>query len=105
VARAIDNKSTIATLAAGTGGRAMTTELDRHFARLAEDPRARNALMAIRSRDGRLDWRGVPDHLSRDTRFCVASCSKLYTGALILQLVQEGKIASIPLPPPICLAT
>lgn len=49
--------------------------------------------MAIRSRDGRLDWRGVPGHLSRDTRFCIASCTKLYTGALILQLVQEGKIA------------
>lgn len=66
--------------------------LDRHFARLARKPEARHALMAVEAPGKGLSWRGATEHVSPLMPFFIASCTKLYTTALALQLVDAGRL-------------
>lgn len=40
-----------------------------------------------------ISWRGHADHLGHDSPFFIASCTKLYTTAIVLQLIEEGAFA------------
>lgn len=64
--------------------------LDMLFERLVRTPAARNALMAVEAPG--LSWRGVPEHFAPDAPFFIASCTKLFTAALAIQLVKAGKL-------------
>jgi len=70
----------------------MTHKLDALFAGFASKPVAKNALMAIEAPDHGISWRGVPSHLSVDTPFCAASCTKMMTATLALQLADASEI-------------
>lgn len=71
-------------------GTDLNQKLEALFARLSAKPTAHNALMAIDAPDHGVSWRGAPAHLSIDTPFCIASCTKLLVTALIFQLVDTG---------------
>lgn len=64
--------------------------LDRLFDALARKPTGRNALMAVEAPG--LSWRRVAGHLRADSQYCIASCTKLYTAALVLQLADAGRV-------------
>lgn len=70
----------------------MTDALERHFAKLRRNPKARNVLMAVEAPRKGISWRGTAEHLSPDTPFFIASCTKLFTTALALQLVDAGEL-------------
>lgn len=63
--------------------------LDRTLARSG----AHGLLLRVRSGDGAIDFRGSAGEATPDQRFPIASISKVYTAAMILQLVDEGRIA------------
>ena len=50
-------------------------------------------ILRVQSGDGRVDFKGSAGHTTSDTRFPVASITKMFTGTLIMQLVDEGRIA------------
>lgn len=50
------------------------------------------ALLRVQSGDGRLDFGGSAGNATPDIRFPIASISKTYTTAMILQLVDEGRL-------------
>lgn len=70
----------------------MTDALDRLFSKFSRNPKARNALMAIEAPRRGLSWRGAAPHLAPGTPFFIASCTKLFTTALIVQLVEQEHI-------------
>lgn len=49
--------------------------------------------MAVDAPSKGISWRGHADHLVRDSPFFIASCTKLYTTAIVLQLVEAGAFA------------
>lgn len=49
-------------------------------------------VLHVRSADGRLDFRGAAGAAEADIRFPIASISKMFTAALILQLCDEGAL-------------
>ncbi len=60
---------------------ATVASLDKAFQQLSRRPAARNALMAVEAPRVGISWRGVAHHLDPRTQYCIASCTKLYTGA------------------------
>lgn len=71
-------------------GASQQARLDELFDKLIARPETANALMAVEAPGRGLSWRGVPPHLCIDSGYCIASCTKLYTGVLVRQLVDEG---------------
>jgi len=55
--------------------------------------RAHGLLLKVQSGDGGIDFRGSAGAATPDIRFPIASISKTYTAAMILQLVDEGQLA------------
>lgn len=49
-------------------------------------------LLRVQSGDGQVNFTGAAGAATPDTRFPIASITKMFTAALILQLVDEGKI-------------
>jgi D-alanyl-D-alanine carboxypeptidase len=49
-------------------------------------------ILRVASGDGRLDFKGSAGAASPDTRFAIASITKMFTAALIMQLVDEGHV-------------
>jgi len=49
-------------------------------------------ILRVSSGDGRLDFKGGAGGATPDTRFPIASITKMFTAALIMQLVDEGRI-------------
>jgi CubicO group peptidase (beta-lactamase class C family) len=49
-------------------------------------------VLRVRSGDGRLDFRGAAGAATPDIRFPIASVSKMFTAALIVQLCDEGAL-------------
>lgn len=72
---------------------AIHRKFDQLFSRLLRKPAARNSLMAVDAPGKGVSWRGHADHLDRDSPFFIASCTKLYTTAIVLQLVEAGAFA------------
>lgn len=70
----------------------MTHQLDQVFAGLTRNAAAAGSLMAIDAPGRGIVWRGAAPGLSPDSLFCIASCTKLYTTALVMQLVEAGDI-------------
>ena len=54
--------------------------------------KAHGALLRVQSRDGKIDFRGSSGNATPDIRFPIASISKTYTAAMILQLIDEGRL-------------
>ncbi|MEL6683200.1 MAG: serine hydrolase domain-containing protein, partial [Pseudomonadota bacterium] len=49
-------------------------------------------ILRVASGDGRLDFKGSAGNATPDTRFPIASITKMFTAALILQFVDAGRI-------------
>lgn len=49
-------------------------------------------LLRVQSGDGRVNFTGAAGAATPDTRFPIASITKMFTAALIMQLVDEGRI-------------
>ncbi|MBT0958982.1 beta-lactamase family protein [Alphaproteobacteria bacterium KMM 3653] len=49
-------------------------------------------ILRVASRDGRVDFKGSAGAATPDTRFPIASITKMFTSALIMQLVDERRI-------------
>lgn len=49
-------------------------------------------ILRVQSGDGRVDFKGSAGHATADTRFPIASITKMFTATLIMQLVDEGLI-------------
>lgn len=49
-------------------------------------------ILRVFSRDGRVDSKGSAGVATPDTRFPIASITKMFTAALIMQLVDEGRV-------------
>ena len=62
--------------------------LERTFAK----SQVRGALLRVQSGDGRIDFRGSAGSARPENRFPIASISKTYTAAMILQLIDEGRL-------------
>ena len=72
------------------------TGLDTTLLRLVETEQARGnvhgLVLHVRSADGRLDFMGAAGAADPDIRFPIASVSKMFTAALIVQLCDEGAL-------------
>jgi len=72
------------------------TGLDATLQRLVETEQARGKvhglLLHVRSADGRLNFKGAAGAADPDIRFAIASVSKMFTAALIVQLCDEGAL-------------
>ncbi|SNT76865.1 serine hydrolase domain-containing protein [Paracoccus seriniphilus] len=72
------------------------TVLDATLQRLVEREQARGKvhglLLHVRSADGRLNFKGAAGAADPDIRFPIASISKMFTAALIVQLCDEGAL-------------
>ncbi|UWQ16396.1 serine hydrolase [Jannaschia sp. M317] len=53
---------------------------------------AHGLLLRVQSGDGKVDFRGSAGNATPDSRFPIASISKVYTAAIIHQLVDEGRL-------------
>lgn len=49
-------------------------------------------ILRISSGDGRVDFKGSAGVATPDTRFPIASITKMFTAALVMQLVDEGRM-------------
>ena len=49
-------------------------------------------ILRVSSGDGRVDFKGCAGVATPDTRFPIASITKMFTAALVMQLVDEGRI-------------
>lgn len=55
-------------------------------------PNTHGVILRVGSGDGRLDFKGSAGAATPDTRFAIASITKMFTAALILQLADEGRL-------------
>lgn len=69
----------------------MHDRLDRLFADMIRKPDARASLMAVEAPG--VAWRGVAPGMAVDSPVFIASCTKMFTAALIAQRVEAGDFA------------
>jgi D-alanyl-D-alanine carboxypeptidase len=68
-------------------------DLDRVFRKLCRKRGMQAALMAVEAPKAGLHWRGHAVDISPQAAFALASGTKLFTTALVLQAVDEGRLA------------
>jgi len=56
-------------------------------------PKTHGVILRVASGDGRVDFKGSAGAATPDTRFAIASITKVFTAALILQLADEGALS------------
>lgn len=71
---------------------AIDTKLQNLLDRTLARRKTHGVLLRVQSGDGRIDFRGSTGNATPDIRFPIASISKTYTTALILQLIDEGRL-------------
>lgn len=55
-------------------------------------PNSHAVILRVLSGDGQADFRGSAGNALPDTRFPIASISKMFTATLIMQLADEGQV-------------
>jgi D-alanyl-D-alanine carboxypeptidase len=70
----------------------VNTALQNLLGRTLAKGTAHGALLRVQSEDGRIDFHGSAGNAAPDIRFPIASISKTYTAAMILQLIDEGRL-------------
>ena len=72
-------------------------DLNAHLQRLlnaeADKPNTHAVILRVQSGDGRIDFAGSAGAARPDTRFPIASITKLFTATLVLQLIDEGRLS------------
>ncbi len=58
----------------------------------ARKPNTHGVILRVQSGDGRIDWAGAAGAATPDTRFAIASITKMFTAAMILQLAEAGRL-------------
>ena len=70
--------------------------LDQHLQALIEKECSKAhthaLILRVQSGDGRVDFKGSAGDATLDTRFPIASIAKMFTAALVMQLVEDGRI-------------
>ncbi len=56
-------------------------------------PKTHGVILRVSSGDGRLDFKGSAGAAAPDTRFAIASITKMFTAVLIMQLADEGRLS------------
>ncbi len=51
-----------------------------------------SAVLCVESRDGSFSWTGAAGEMEKDSKYFIASVTKLYVTAVILQLIEEGRL-------------
>jgi CubicO group peptidase (beta-lactamase class C family) len=67
--------------------------LDRIVAKAVNGRSVRGAVVRVASGDGAFDYQGSAGELSRDTTYFIASTTKLFVTAMVLQLRAEGRLS------------
>jgi D-alanyl-D-alanine carboxypeptidase len=70
----------------------VNTALQNLLGRTLAKGTAHGALLRVQSEDGKIDFHGSAGNAAPDIRFPIASISKTYTAAMILQLIDEGRL-------------
>lgn len=71
----------------------MSDPLDRLFAKMCRKPGTAAALMAVDAPEHDLRWRGHAPDVAEGSAFALASGTKLFTTALVLQAVDAGRLS------------
>jgi CubicO group peptidase (beta-lactamase class C family) len=70
----------------------LTDTLQRLLEKAQSRANAKAVLLRIQSGDDRIDFKGNAGAATPDTRFPIASISKMFTAAMIRQLIDEGRL-------------
>jgi len=58
----------------------------------ARKPNTHGVILRVQSGDGQIDFKGSAGAARPDTRFAIASITKLFTATLVMQLIDEGRL-------------
>jgi D-alanyl-D-alanine carboxypeptidase len=61
--------------------------------KMIDNKRIFSAVMRVENSDGSFSWSGAAGNMQEDSRYFIASVTKLYVTALVLWLVEENRIA------------
>lgn len=67
--------------------------LEKIVKKMIDNKRIFSAVISVESGDGSFSWSGASGNMKKDGRFFIASVTKLYVTAVVMGLVEEGKVS------------
>ena len=68
-------------------------KLDHLITKMVDNKSVFSAVMKVQNSEGTVDWKGVAGNMNVNDRYFIASVTKLYVTAIVMRLIEDGKLA------------
>jgi len=70
-----------------------TKKLDHLLAKMVDNKNIFSTVIKVENGEGNISWKGAAGSMQANSRYFIASVTKLYVTAVVLKLIEEGKLA------------